>query len=627
MASRASLAFFATLALLATGGCSQDAQLPAPEQHDVRQDRIDDPRKFSSGNLTIWWDRVPESVRDLSHTVDQASAHDSNIRPADYVGPDACRTCHPKQHGRWSKHPHRFMNAMAINPNVLGDFSGHATLEYLDGKATFFETNDGFRIRLSRGNTQRTYQVNQTIGSRFYQYYVGKQLAGPEPSGHKFFRDNHVLPFGYWIDRHEWVPVVHIGCELPDDKRHDPFDRPATEPPFFSRYNQACNYCHTTFSLGDMMIRQPYLIGQHAPNSLNLWTPAYLQIAHPELWNGKRDPTLFPNDDLELMSKRMQRFAAADQAVSLGISCEACHLGSRQHADNPNILPRFFPAAPELVVTNSNNSPIDYGRNHTNVNWTCGRCHTGKRPVYSGGISTWNSIEYSDAQLGACYSQLRCVDCHDPHTATGRQWTRPHSETDQLCLKCHSKYQSQDARNSHTHHAPQSNGSACMSCHMPRINEGLQDVVRTHTIHSPTATQPLQDNHLNACNLCHNNQPVAWTLKYLENWYDPNNQTPPLAPNVSHNSTPAGTTWLNSKHESVRLVGLDALARSRAAWALPDMLDALDDPFLVNRQFATRSIESWTKLSLNELGYRFYMTQQQRQPAIKRLKLMLTSIP
>jgi hypothetical protein len=117
----------ATLALLTTGGCSQDAQLPTPAQHAVRQDRIDDPRKFSSGNLTIWWDRVPESVRELSHTVDQASAHDSNIRPADYVGPDACRTCHPKQHGRWSKHPHRFMNAMAINPNVQGDFSGPAT--------------------------------------------------------------------------------------------------------------------------------------------------------------------------------------------------------------------------------------------------------------------------------------------------------------------------------------------------------------------------------------------------------------------------------------------------------------------------------------------------------------------
>jgi hypothetical protein len=109
--------------------------------------------------------------------------------------------------------------------------------------------------QLRRGTTRKIYQVNQTIGSRFFQYYVGKQLEGPEDNGHKFFRNNHVLPFGYWIDRSEWVPVVHIGSELPDEKRHDPFDRPATEPPFFSQYNQECNYCHTTFPLGDMMIR------------------------------------------------------------------------------------------------------------------------------------------------------------------------------------------------------------------------------------------------------------------------------------------------------------------------------------------------------------------------------------
>jgi hypothetical protein len=73
--------------------------------------------------------------------------------------------------------------------------------------------------------------------------------------------------------------------------------------------------------------------------------------------------------------------------------------------------------------------------------------------------------------------------------------------------------------------------------------------------------------------------------------------------------------------------GLDALARSQAGWALPRMLDALDDPFLVNRQFATRAIENWLKLSLNDLGYRFYMTAEQRQPVIRRLKLMIVPPP
>ena len=42
-----------------------------------------------------------------------------------------------------------------------------------------------------------------------------------------------------------------------------------------------------------------------------------------------------------------------------------------------------------------------------------------------------------------------------------------------------------------------------MNCHMPRINEGLQEVVRTHTIFSPTNSAMIESNQMNACNQCH----------------------------------------------------------------------------------------------------------------------------
>lgn len=608
-------------------GCNQDAaESPSADGRPdlaVREDRIDSPRRFSSGKLTIWWDRVPESVRKQA----PAPSVDSNIRPDDYIGPDACRSCHAEQHKRWSRHPHRWMNALANTQSVRGDFSGAATLLYLGGKATFFQEGDGYRMTLVRGSTKRTYRVNQTIGSRFFQYYVGRQLAGPETGGHKFYRNDHVLPFGYWIDEASWVPVVHIGTEFSDDKRTDPFGRPATKPPFFSQYNLECNYCHTTFPLGDMMIRQPYLIGQHAPFSLNLWTPDYLKSSHQELWNGERDPTMFPDDELTLVSTHMQEFAASDHAVSLGISCEACHLGSRQHAKNPKILPRFFPTAPELFV-NGSSSAIDYGRTHTNVNWACGRCHTGERPAYAGGLSTWNSIEYTDARLGGCYSKLRCIDCHDPHTGTAPGgWTRPPAETDRICLKCHTKFEPPESRTAHTHHPIGSSGNGCMSCHMPRINEGLQDVVRTHTIHSPTATEPIEANHLNACNLCHTDRPIAWTLEHLQTWYGQTYSSTEVRRNYPGREHPVGTGWLKSDHKSVRLVGLDALARTRSGWALSRMLEALDDPFLINRQFAARSIEAWLGLSLADVGYRFYMSSEERRPGIRRLRRLLVPEP
>lgn len=54
-------------------------------------------------------------------------------------------------------------------------------------------------------------------------------------------------------------------------------------------------------------------------------------------------------------------------------------------------------------------------------------------------MATWNSTEYSDAVQGGCYSELTCVHCHDPHKATGYQWSLSADQDDALCLKCHAK--------------------------------------------------------------------------------------------------------------------------------------------------------------------------------------------
>src|SRR5262249_19881210 len=118
--------------------------------------------------------------------------------------------------------PHRLINVPASAQTVRGDFSG-ATLSYRGGKAVFQRDADGYLMRLERDGLTRKYRVTQTIGSRFFQYYVGRQLEGPEPPQHHFFHKDHVLPFGWWLQEKEWIPTVHIGPEKPDDERPDPF--------------------------------------------------------------------------------------------------------------------------------------------------------------------------------------------------------------------------------------------------------------------------------------------------------------------------------------------------------------------------------------------------------------------
>ena len=160
-----------------------------------------------------------------------------------------------------------------------------------------------------------------------------------------------------------------------------------------------------------------------------------------------------------------------------------------------------------------------------------------------------------------------------------------------------------------------------MNCHMPRINEGLQDMVRTHTIFSPTEPRMIEANQPNACNQCHVDKGIDWTLGYLEDWYgaggyDQNR----IAINYPERAKPAALGWLKSSHSGTRLVGSDSLTRAKANWALPELIGMLDDDHLINRQFTARGLEKMLGKNLRDLGYRFYMFEEEREEPLRRIR-------
>ena len=565
--------------------------------------------------VVLWWDDLPEEVRtDFLRTGSR-----SNIHPSDYVGPEACKSCHPQHYQSWSKHAHRWMNALANDSTVKGDFSGKATIAYLGGQAVFHKEDGAYKMRLERGGIGRTYQVNQTIGSRFFQYYIGKQTEGPEPANHPFYRQDHVLFFGYWLDERQWVPIVHVGPELPDGQRPDPFD-PPTSQPFFARYSSRCNFCHTTFPLGDMLARNPSRMARHVPVPLHFALGEYLDQNQSGIMGFLQSPSQAGDGDILRIRQDLVKMEAPQYAVTLGVSCEACHLGGKNHLDSGGQKPpRFFPASPHLFV-DTREKDISFTRTHDNVNWACGRCHVGTRPTYANGISTWNSTEYSDAVSGSCFSQLRCVDCHNPHETIGPQWSHPPEKDDRLCLRCHQQFEPPEARENHTHHPSGSDGARCMNCHRPRINEGIQDLVRTHTIFSPTDKAMIEANHPNACNMCHTDQSIDWTIGYLKEWYGAGYSPEKLAANYPDRGQPVAVGWLQSESPAVRLVGADVLCRTRAEWALPELIGVLNDPFLINRQFTRRWLNNMLEVRLQDFGYRFYMTPEERRGPIAKIR-------
>lgn len=601
------------------------SSVPQPSAHSHQS--YADFRRQHYGDFTVWWDTIPDHIQ-----ADRSPAPaDSNIHPKDYAGPDACKNCHKKQYESWSEHPHRWMNSLIQNVKVRGDFNDHR-MSYLGGEVRFYQVADQYRMRLERGDVRKVFAIEQTIGSRFFQYYVGKQLEGPEAAGHPLYTEAHVLPLGYWIDRQEWVPVVHVHFESHEKQRHDPFVARPEEDGDFNHYAEhavdiyrnSCNFCHTTFPIGDMFLRMQKTFGRHVPTKLDLALASYVQNSRPELWPADQKTEDTPNDAFVSILKEYHRSEASTHAVTLGISCEACHLGTKDHAQGKLKRPRFFPTGPEVFVR-SEKPEYDFGRTHDNVNWACGRCHAGNRPLYANGISTWNSTEYSDAMKGSCYSQLTCIRCHNPHESIGHEWSRTAAQDDAVCLSCHQKFEPEQARQAHTHHSLGNEGSRCMNCHMPRINEGLQEVVRTHTIFSPTDPSMIAANQMNACNLCHVDQPISWAVNHLNDWYGKAISKKSYG-NHPHRKQPAVISWLRSENESVRLVAADALARANARWALPDLIGALDDPFLLNRQFARIGIEKMLNIKLSDYGYKFYQTPEERLKPLKQLKEQVSHI-
>ena len=72
------------------------------------------------GQARYVWDGLTEHQRESG----VLAAIQSNIRKEDYAGAGACKECHEKNYEKWSRHSHRWMNALATDEIVKGDFSG-----------------------------------------------------------------------------------------------------------------------------------------------------------------------------------------------------------------------------------------------------------------------------------------------------------------------------------------------------------------------------------------------------------------------------------------------------------------------------------------------------------------------
>jgi len=425
-----------------------------------------------------------------------------------YAGSESCRGCHSEIYTQWSNTGMAKMFRAYAPENVIGDFKENNQFYlgdnagYRDGKGeiargakrTLFARmviRNGrhyFDMLYSDGKWH-AYPVDYTIGSKFEQAYATKL-----PNG-----EIHVFPIQYNALLKQWVNFWKV-IDGPDSERADPQTWGRLNSS--TSYQAICAVCHTS------QLKNVKGVGFDVKN---------LEFQEP------------------------------------GINCEMCHGPSAGHVLETTAN-EYQPKSPQTP-------PINFHRiDNRQFVAICGQCHMQsaiRKPGASGELnySTGGSFFpdmlrqpfgefsrkgfYKDGRFrqttfmveslerSKCYKKaaVSCGTCHDPHghnAASNPTSLKLRDQPDQMCTGCHTQFQDSARASQHSHHPLGSEGSRCVSCHMPRIMDALLFRARYHQIDDiPNAEMTKrfgQEESPNACLLCHQEKDADWVQKQLSGW-------------------------------------------------------------------------------------------------------------
>lgn len=472
---------------------------------------------------------------------------------ADYVGQGACVDCHQRQCELWSTSDHERAMDLATPRTVLGDFE-HGSLAHFGVTTTmsregdrFFMTTDGPDGKLQK------YPVKYVFGYRPLQQYLvefprGKLQCLPvawDTVGKRWF---HLYP-------HESIPHT--------DELH------WTQP--LQNWNYMCAECHST------NLQRNYKLATdsyhttfseinvscetcHGPASLHV----HLARSYRFFWDRKRGYGL-------------AKLKTPENVPQIE-SCAPCHARRRIVAagflPGKPLLDYYYP---ELLDTEN---------------------------YYADGQILSEDYEYgSFIQSKMFHKNVRCSDCHDPHSLKVKFKDGPTITDNKLCGQCHlpSKY---DTVAHHHHPGPDRRGTLCIECHMPKTTYMVVDPRLDHSIRIPRPQLTVDLGIPNACNGCHHDEKkgetALWAAETVRQWYGERHEPQHFAYALAagRQNKPEGRALLDSVvrrkdvHEMARASALILLGNYGPDAALPAANEGLSDPDPLVRTAAVRSVQS-----------------------------------
>ena len=386
-----------------------------------------------------------------------------------FVGAARCATCHEGMHRKWSGARHSKMLQPASAATVIGDFSkGSVTLRGV--RFALERDADRFVIRGAFPTArEQSLSVDYTLGSRRVQHYLSTL-----PDGRIV-----VLPPTWDVVRGEWFHNLDI--VNPDEATHNPVQV----------WNSNCFGCHVSAEakgFDPATSRYKTTWTDFGTNCERCHGPG---AAHVARYANTAAPSAAPS--AIVVPTRL----TAERATMV---CAQCH--SLRDLTVPGFVAGadyFDHFAPVLEYGQKSDKDPAY--------WTDGR----PRRFSNDAIGFWQS---------ACYltGNATCTTCHsDPHEPDVDRNPQLDVANNGLCAKCHAPIVRDLTR--HTRHAPDSAGSACIACHMPRTVISLRSRMPDHTISVPAPENTVRHGIPNACSECHQDLDAGWAVKTLEKWF------------------------------------------------------------------------------------------------------------
>ena len=392
---------------------------------------------------------------------------------ADYVGSEACVGCHQEAYAGWLGSHHQLAMLPAAEATVAADFEGSSFAH--GGVRTTFDRRGG-RFVVGTGGPEGEFgdfNVRYTFGVEPLQQYLLELEGGRlqafgiawDTAGERWFHLQPVDGVGHEDPLH-WTGAAYTWNFMCADchstgvrKGYDPASNAySTE---FAEVSVGCEACH-------------------GPGSLHVARAAQGGLQHP------------PGGHEDSSASAMAIVGLATQVEQIG-SCAPCHSRRAQLADGytPDrpFLDHYLPSLLEPGLYEADGQIL------------------GEVYVYG-----------SFLQSRMFARGVTCGDCHEPHSA-GLVL-----EGDALCTRCHNEAGHpgfptlRPARYdtpAHHLHGTGSEGSRCVSCHMPERTYMVLDHRRDHGFRIPRPDLTVSLGIRNACNGCHDDRDAEWARQVL----------------------------------------------------------------------------------------------------------------